>query len=135
MARILKQFDPGDQPRKHLGSLVASYASARIFDDPCFTAREKLAGCGVATQLARNESSSSSAPAAKVNGQYIYQMHVGTITEGGTWATPSQRVAGLPHIGITVIEMMPVADLPGKFGCGYDGVDLFAPSHLYATPQ
>jgi len=54
MARILKQFDPGDQPRKHLGSLVASYASARIFDDPCFTAREKLAGCGVATQLAQN---------------------------------------------------------------------------------
>src|SRR5213076_1696853 len=37
--------------------------------------------------------------------------------------------------GITVIEMMPVAEFPGRFGWGYDGVDLFAPSHLYGTPD
>src|SRR6266496_2084763 len=41
----------------------------------------------------------------------------------------------MARCGITVVEMMPVADFPGKFGWGYDGVNLFAPSHLYGTPD
>ena len=44
-------------------------------------------------------------------------------------------IGELARIGITVIEMMPVADFPGNFGWGYDGVDLFAPSHLYGAPD
>jgi maltooligosyltrehalose trehalohydrolase len=36
---------------------------------------------------------------------------------------------------VTVVEMMPIAEFPGRFGWGYDGVDLFAPSHLYGTPD
>src|SRR5262249_54817017 len=44
----------------------------------------------------------------------------------------------LPHLadlGVTLLEVMPVADFPGKFGWGYDGVDLFAPTRLYGTPD
>ena len=73
--------------------------------------------------------------AAELKGQIIYEMHVGTFTNEGTWHAAAQQLEELARIGITVVEMMPVADFPGKFGWGYDGVDLFAPSHLYGTPD
>jgi maltooligosyltrehalose trehalohydrolase len=73
--------------------------------------------------------------AAGLKGQVIYEMHIGTFTKEGTWRAASQQLEELARIGITVIEMMPVADFPGKFGWGYDGVDLFAPTHLYGTPD
>jgi maltooligosyltrehalose trehalohydrolase len=74
-------------------------------------------------------------PGVKLKGQIIYEMHIGTFTKEGTWRAAAEELAELARIGITVIEMMPVADFPGKFGWGYDGVDLFAPTHLYGTPD
>jgi maltooligosyltrehalose trehalohydrolase len=71
----------------------------------------------------------------KLEGQIIYEMHVGTFTDEGTWRAAAEQLPELSRIGITVIEMMPVAEFPGRFGWGYDGVDLFAPSHLYGTPD
>ena len=70
----------------------------------------------------------------KLKGQNFYEMHIGTFTKKGTWRTAAEQLSELARIGITVIEMMPVAEFPG-FGWGYDGVDLFAPSHLYGTPD
>ena len=74
-------------------------------------------------------------PGVKMKGQIIYEMHVGTFTKEGTWRAAIEQLEELARIGITVTEMMPVAEFPGKFGWGYDGVDLFAPSHLYGTPD
>jgi maltooligosyltrehalose trehalohydrolase len=74
-------------------------------------------------------------PGITLKGQIIYEMHVGTFTREGTWRAAAQQLEELARIGITVVEMMPVADFPGKFGWGYDGVDLFAPSHLYGMPD
>ena len=71
----------------------------------------------------------------KLKGQIFYEMHVGTFTREGTWRAAAEQLPELARIGITVIEMMPVAEFPGRFGWGYDGVDLFAPSHLYGTPD
>src|SRR6266550_438859 len=68
-------------------------------------------------------------------GQVLYELHVGTFTREGTWEAAGREVPQLAELGVTVIEMMPVADFPGRFGWGYDGVDLFAPSHLYGTPD
>lgn len=68
-------------------------------------------------------------------GQVIYEMHVGTFTREGTWAAAARQLPELARIGITVIEMMPIAEFPGDFGWGYDGVNLYAPSHLYGTPD
>src|SRR5437867_12058721 len=73
--------------------------------------------------------------AAGLKGQVIYEMHIGTFTKEGTWRAASQQLDELARIGITVIEMMPVSDFPGKYGWGYDGVDLFAPTRLYGTPN
>lgn len=71
----------------------------------------------------------------KLRGQIFYEMHIGTFTSEGTWRAAAEQLPELVRIGITVIEMMPVAEFPGRFGWGYDGVDLFAPSHLYGTPD
>jgi maltooligosyltrehalose trehalohydrolase len=70
-----------------------------------------------------------------LKGQIIYEMHIGTFTKEGTWNAAAEQLKELARIGITVIEMMPVADFPGKFGWGYDGVNLFAPAHLYGAPD
>ena len=62
-------------------------------------------------------------------------MHVGTFTREGTWARGGRASCRRSRdLGITVVEMMPVADFAGRFGWGYDGVDLYAPTRLYGTP-
>jgi maltooligosyltrehalose trehalohydrolase len=68
-------------------------------------------------------------------GQVIYELHVGTFTAEGTWAAAAQQVQELHDLGVTVIELMPVAEFDGEFGWGYDGVDLYAPFHRYGTPD
>jgi maltooligosyltrehalose trehalohydrolase len=68
-------------------------------------------------------------------GQVIYEMHVGTFTREGTWEAAARELPELASLGITAIELMPVADFCGRFGWGYDGVDLFAPTRLYGTPD
>ena len=68
-------------------------------------------------------------------GQVIYELHVGTFTREGTWKAAIEQLPALADLGITVIELMPVAEFPGRFGWGYDGVSLFAPTRLYGTPD
>jgi maltooligosyltrehalose trehalohydrolase len=68
-------------------------------------------------------------------GQVLYEMHVGTFTPEGTWRAAAGALDELARIGITVIEMMPIAEFPGRFGWGYDGVNLYAPAHVYGTPD
>jgi maltooligosyltrehalose trehalohydrolase len=68
-------------------------------------------------------------------GQVIYELHIGTFTREGTWTAAARELPELARIGITMIEVMPVAEFDGCFGWGYDGVDLFAPTHRYGTPD
>ncbi len=70
-----------------------------------------------------------------IEGQVFYEMHVGTFTPEGTWTAASAELEELCRCGVTVIEHMPATDFPGRFGWGYDGVDLFAPTRLYGTPD
>ncbi|MGD9614163.1 MAG: malto-oligosyltrehalose trehalohydrolase [Alphaproteobacteria bacterium] len=65
----------------------------------------------------------------------VYEMHVGSFTQEGSWEAASRELPELAALGITCIELMPVADFPGCFGWGYDGVDLFAPTRLYGSPD
>lgn len=67
--------------------------------------------------------------------QVLYEMHVGTFTRAGTWRAAAQELPALAALGITVVEIMPVAEFTGSFGWGYDGVDLFAPTRNYGSPD
>ena len=65
----------------------------------------------------------------------IYEIHVGTFTEEGTFAAAAERMAYLAEIGVTAVELMPVAQFDGDRGWGYDGVLLYAPHPSYGTPE
>jgi maltooligosyltrehalose trehalohydrolase len=65
----------------------------------------------------------------------IYELHIGTFTTEGTYQAAVQKLGHLADLGITHIELMPIAEFPGPWGWGYDGVDLFAPYHHYGTPE
>jgi maltooligosyltrehalose trehalohydrolase len=74
-------------------------------------------------------------PGAGLKGQVVYELHVGTFTPEGTWEAARRELCELAACGVTCVEMMPVAEFPGRFGWGYDGVNLFAPTHLYGEPD
>src|SRR5690242_1636930 len=65
----------------------------------------------------------------------IYELHVGTFTPEGTFAAIIPRLAGLKSLGITAIELMPVAQFPGERNWGYDGVQLYAVQESYGGPD
>ncbi|MGN6732257.1 MAG: malto-oligosyltrehalose trehalohydrolase, partial [Candidatus Binatia bacterium] len=71
----------------------------------------------------------------RLAGQIIYEMHIGTFTREGSWKAATLELEKLAQLGVTVLEIMPVADFTGAFGWGYDGVDLYAPTWLYGTPD
>jgi maltooligosyltrehalose trehalohydrolase len=65
----------------------------------------------------------------------VYELHVGTFTPGGTLVTASAELPRLAALGVTMVELMPVAEFPGGFGWGYDGVLPYAPTRLYGRPD
>jgi maltooligosyltrehalose trehalohydrolase len=64
----------------------------------------------------------------------LYEAHVGTFTPAGTFDAAIERLDHLVALGVTHLELMPVAAFPGARGWGYDGVALFAPHHAYGGP-
>lgn len=68
-------------------------------------------------------------------GEVIYELHVGTFTPEGTFASAAERLKHVRELGATVLEVMPLATFPGAHGWGYDGVGLFAPFRGYGTPD
>jgi maltooligosyltrehalose trehalohydrolase len=67
--------------------------------------------------------------------QVIYELHVGTFTEEGTYAAAISRLGDLVRLGITSIELMPLSSFPGARGWGYDGVAHYAPFAPYGAPD
>ena len=70
-----------------------------------------------------------------ISGAVIYELHVGTFTREGTFDAATERLDYLSKLGITHIELMPVAAFPGQFGWGYDGAELFAVHEPYGGPD
>lgn len=71
----------------------------------------------------------------QIPGQVLYEMHIGSFTPAGTWRAAVEKLPHLRDVGITVVQIMPVAAFPGKFGWGYDGVYWYAPTKQYGTPD
>jgi maltooligosyltrehalose trehalohydrolase len=70
-------------------------------------------------------------PGLRLQGQVLYEMHVGTFTSEGTFDAAAKELPHLAELGISCLEIMPVAEFPGRFNWGYDGVCFFAPYHGY----
>jgi maltooligosyltrehalose trehalohydrolase len=74
-------------------------------------------------------------PGVTLEDLVIYELHVGTFTPWGTFDGVIQRLPYLAELGVTALELMPVADFPGQRNWGYDGVSLFAPARCYGQPN
>ncbi|WP_116808587.1 malto-oligosyltrehalose trehalohydrolase [Steroidobacter cummioxidans] len=67
--------------------------------------------------------------------QIIYELHVGTFTLEGTFDAAAEKLEYLRDLGVTVLEVMPVAECPGRWNWGYDGVQIYAPYHMYGDHE
>jgi maltooligosyltrehalose trehalohydrolase len=65
----------------------------------------------------------------------LYELHIGTFTSDGTFDAAIAKLDHLVELGVTAIELLPVAEFSGNHGWGYDGVDLYAPHHAYGGPN
>jgi maltooligosyltrehalose trehalohydrolase len=68
-------------------------------------------------------------------GLIVSEIHIGTFTPAGTFVAAIEKLPLLAEVEINLIEVMPISEFPGRFGWGYDGVDLFAPAHIYGSPD
>jgi maltooligosyltrehalose trehalohydrolase len=68
-------------------------------------------------------------------GSVLYELHVGTFTPAGTFDAAIDRLDHLVALGVDAVELLPVVEFPGSRGWGYDGVELFAPHHVYGGPD
>ena len=74
-------------------------------------------------------------PGLRLEGQVIYEMHIGTFTNEGSWGAATKKLPHLAALGVTILEVMPIAEFPGQFGWGYDSANLFAPTRLFGIPD
>jgi maltooligosyltrehalose trehalohydrolase len=74
-------------------------------------------------------------PGRSLEGAVIYEIHTGTFTTEGTFEAVASHLDHLAELGVTHIELMPVAGFVGSRGWGYDGVYLYAPHHVYGGPE
>jgi maltooligosyltrehalose trehalohydrolase len=74
-------------------------------------------------------------PSPPLAAAILYELHVGTFTEKGTFLSTIDKLDHLVGLGVTHVELLPVAEFSGDHGWGYDGVDLYAPHHAYGTPD
>jgi maltooligosyltrehalose trehalohydrolase len=72
---------------------------------------------------------------ARLADAVVYELHVGTFTSAGTFTAAAERLAWLADLGVTAVELMPVAAFPGCRNWGYDGAALFAPAAVYGSPD
>jgi maltooligosyltrehalose trehalohydrolase len=70
-------------------------------------------------------------PGIRMQGQVLYEMHIGAFTRAGTFDAAARQLPYLAELGVTCLEIMPIGEFPGRFNWGYDAVDLYAPYHGY----
>lgn len=110
--------------------------NGEAYPDPCSRYQpEGPHGPSLIVDPARYEWRTSEWSGVRMPGQVIYELHVGTFTPEGTLDAAIPQFNELKECGITLIELMPLAEFPGRWNWGYDGVDLFAPAHVYGDPN
>ncbi len=128
-AALIPDLSPGDRYR----FLVDGQGP---FPDPCSRSQpEGPHGPSEVVDPASFRWTDDAWPGLGPDGLVIYELHAGTFTAGGTFHAIIPELARLRDLGVTAVELMPVAEFPGRRNWGYDGVNLFAPSHVYGGPE
>jgi maltooligosyltrehalose trehalohydrolase len=108
----------------------------RVLPDPMSRWQpEGVRGPSAVVDPARFEWSDAAWDGVKLEELVVYELHVGTFTAAGTFAAATTRLGALRDLGVTAIELMPVATFPGAHGWGYDGLYTSAPHPAYGGPE
>src|SRR5215203_4172409 len=117
---------PGDDYRYRL--------DGRLWPDPC--SRSQPQGVrGPSRVVAAPPVSAEARPRLQLEELVVSELHVGTFSREGTFDEVVPRLCELRELGVTAIELMPVATFPGERGWGYDGVYIYAPHPAYGGPE
>lgn len=90
---------------------------------------------GAAEVVAEKDAPRHPSPVQAMAEQVLYELHIGTFTQAGTYAAAAEHLPALAELGVTTLELMPLAAFAGQRGWGYDGVALFAPHAAYGSPD
>jgi len=136
---VLERRDDGVHTARYPGCAGDRYVLAvdgsATYADPC--SRHQPEGVRGPSELADPGAFSwtdAAWPGLALDDLVVYELHVGTFTEEGTFDALVPRLAELRELGITAIELMPVATFPGERGWGYDGLYTYAPHPAYGGP-
>jgi maltooligosyltrehalose trehalohydrolase len=100
--------------------------------DPCSRFQPK--GIRGPSQIVDTSAFQWTADSPKVDDLVVYEMHVGCFTAEGTFDAATGHLPALAELGVTAVEVMPVAAFPGERGWGYDGIYIYAPFAPYGGP-
>ncbi len=92
-------------------------------------------GAAEVVDVAAHEWADTGWAGVQLAGAVIYELHIGTFTAQGTLDSAIERLDQLVDLGVDLVEVMPVATFPGRFGWGYDGVGLYAVHAPYGGPE
>ena len=124
-AAVVVEAEPGDD--------YLFVLDGRALPDPCSRHQpEGIRGPSRVVDTTRYEIAPG--PELQLEELLLYELHLGTFTEGGTFDAAIPHLQRLRELGVTAVELMPVAEFPGERGWGYDGVYLYAPHHAYGGP-
>jgi maltooligosyltrehalose trehalohydrolase len=121
-------------PHVEVGTLYFWVIDERRLPDP-YARRLPQGVHGPAQIVSHSYHFQNAAPVRPLAQQVIYELHVGTFSDAGTFDGARHRLPELAELGVTCIELMPVAAFAGRHGWGYDGVALYAPHAPYGTPD
>ena len=122
--------------RRRRGIATASTASCSPIRRRAFSRTAPFGPSEVVDPVAYRVDGRGVARRRAARGRSLYEMHLGTFTPEGTWRARDGAAAAAGATSASrVIEVMPVAEFPGRFGWGYDGVFPYAPTRLYGTPD
>ena len=115
------------------GEYLLELDGREVLPDPC--SRSQPYGVrGASAVVEPPASTDSDWGGVSLDDLVVYELHVGTFTDEGTFDAVIPRLAALRELGVTAIELMPVATFPGERGWGYDGVYIYAPHPVYGGP-
>jgi maltooligosyltrehalose trehalohydrolase len=105
----------------------------RELPDPC--SRFQPQGIDGPSRVIDTRFDIASGPPSRLDDLVLYELHVGAFTEEGTFDAAARHLRGLADLGVTAIELMPVATFPGERNWGYDGIYAYAPHPAYGGPE
>jgi maltooligosyltrehalose trehalohydrolase len=123
----------GAFPGEHGTEYLLCLDGGETYPDPCSRWQPYgVRGASAVVDMRRNAGERIAPPLDEL---VIYELHVGTFTDDGTFDAAVQKLPALRELGVTAVEVMPIATYPGERGWGYDGLYTYAPHPAYGGPD